>query len=168
MLSPDRRRFLSYALAALAGAPLAACGFTPAYGPSGPTRNLQGAIRAADPNDKRGFDFVERLEERLGNADHARYDLSYTIDTHSLGVGITADNSITRYNLRGSADWRVIERATGKQVTAGRAQSFTSWSATSTTIAGITSAEDASYRLMRILADQVVTQLVATSASWLK
>lgn len=168
MSSSDRRTFLTTTLAALAGVPLAACGFTPAYGPSGPAAHLQGSIRVADPGDKNGFDLVERLEERLGRPQSPRSDLEFSITTKPMGVGITEDNAITRYNLTGHVDWRLIDRATGQQITAGRAQSFTSWSATASTVAGIAAEEDAAFRLMRILADQIVTQLVATSGQWLK
>lgn len=164
MSSSDRRTFLTL----LAAAPLAACGFTPAYGPNGPAKNLQGAIRVADPTDKNSFDLVERLEERLGRPQAARYDLRFDLDRKSIGVGVTPDGTITRYNLVGTVDWRLTERGTGAQVTAGKVQNFTSWSATASTVAGIAAEEDAAFRLMRILADQMVTQLVATSGHWLK
>lgn len=168
MSSLDRRKFLTSALALTAGASLVACGFTPAYGPTGPAANLQGSIRVADPSDKNGFDLVERLEERLGRPQTARYDLNYAITTKVVAAGITADNAITRYNLQGHIDWRLIERASGVQITAGKAQSFTSWSATASTVAGIAAEDDAAFRLMRILADQIVAQLVASSGQWLK
>ncbi len=45
----------------------------------------------AGPTDKNAFDLVERLEERLGRPEDIRYDLSYTITTESVGVGITPD-----------------------------------------------------------------------------
>ncbi len=147
---------------------VAACGFTPAYGPGGPAERLQGAIRVADPRDKNGFDLVERLEERLGRPAAARYDLDFTLATHAVGVGVTPENTITRYNLVGSVDWRLTERGTGTRVTAGRVENFTSWSATGSTVAGVVAEEDAASRLMRILADQMVVQLVSTSGKWLK
>ena len=59
-IRPNRRSLLILPLA------LAACGFTPAYGPSGPAKHLQGAIHAIDPTDKNGFDLVERIEQNFG------------------------------------------------------------------------------------------------------
>jgi LPS-assembly lipoprotein len=53
----------------------------------------------------------------------------------------------------------------GNRLTEGVAQSFTAWSATGTTVAGLSAEEDAAYRLMRILADQIVTRLVASVGS---
>lgn len=156
---PSRRLIL---LAPLA---LAACGFAPAYGPGGGATKLTGAVRVQDPTDKNGFDLVERLEERLGRPEAARYDLSYTITTESVGVGITADNKITRYNLKGVIDYTLTEQATGARVTGGRVQSFTAYSATGSTVAQLAAEEDAALRLMRILADQIVARLIGAADS---
>jgi LPS-assembly lipoprotein len=158
MSSCNRRTFL---LAPLA---LAACGFTPAYAPGGAATRLMGTVRAADPTDKNAFDFVERIEERIGRPEVHRYDLSYTIATETVGVGITPDNRITRYNLKGAIDWALIDTATGARITGGRVQSFTAYAATGSTVAGLAAEEDAAYRLMRLLADQIVTLLVAEAA----
>jgi LPS-assembly lipoprotein len=158
MSSCNRRTLLFAPLA------LAACGFTPAYAPGGAATRLMGTVRAADPSDKNAFDFVERIEERLGRPEAARYDLAYSIVTETVGVGITPDNQITRYNLKGAIDWTLSDTATGARITGGRVQSFTAFAATGSTVAGLAAEEDAAYRLMRLLADQIVTRLVAEAA----
>ncbi|OYX20519.1 MAG: hypothetical protein B7Z04_05920 [Rhodobacterales bacterium 32-66-9] len=132
---------------------LAACGFTPAYAPGGAATALLGTVYVQDPGDRNGFDLVERLEERLGRT------------TETLGVGFTADNQITRYNLKGVIDYTLTDRASGARVTGGRVQNFTAYSATGSTVAGLAAEEDAGLRLMRILADQIVVRLVAALAS---
>ncbi len=81
-----------------------------------------------------------------------------------MGVGITADNRITRYNLKGAIDWTLTDSASGARLTGGRVQSFTAFAATGSTVAGLAAEEDAAYRLMRLLADQIVTRLVAEAA----
>jgi LPS-assembly lipoprotein len=158
MSSYSRRSLLLLPLA------LAACGFTPAYAPGGAATELTGSVRAADPTDKLGFDFVERIEERLGRTEVRRYDLAYTIATESVGVGITPDNRITRYNLKGAIEYTLTDAATGARITGGRVQSFTSYAATGSTVAGLAAEEDAAYRLMRLLADQVTARLIAEAA----
>lgn len=144
---------------------LAACGFTPAYAPGGGGDRLLGTIWVQDPTNKNGFDLVERLEERLGRPEDIRYDLAYTITTEAVGVGITTENEITRYNLKGVIDYTLTERASGTRVAGGRVQNFTAYSATGSTVAGLAAEEDAATRLMRILADQIVARLIAVSAS---
>jgi LPS-assembly lipoprotein len=161
MSSSDRRSFLMLAALSLTG-----CGFTPAYAPGGPAAQLQGAVRVDDPNDKNGFDLVERIEERIGRPDAPRYTLTYTITTAPIGVGITPENAITRFNLTGSVAWGLNELGTGQRVTGGRVQNFTSYSATGSTVAGLAAEEDAAFRLMRIMADQIVTNLIASSSRW--
>ena len=147
---------------------LAACGFTPAYGPGGPAAGINGTIRAADPTDKNAFDLVARLDQRLGRPNADRYDLSYTITTQPVGVGITPDNAITRYNLKGAVDWMLTDRGTGLRRAGGKVESFTSYSATGSTVAGLAAEEDAATRLMRILADQIGARLIASSSDWLQ
>lgn len=144
---------------------LAACGFTPAYAPGGAAAGLQNTIEAAEPRSKPAFDLVERLEERLGPPDVPLYALTYKIALKTEGLGISTDNAITRYNLLGTVDWQ-LARADGVKVTSGRAKSFASYSATGSTVAGLAAEEDAANRLMRILADQIVAQITATSAQW--
>lgn len=165
MSLPDRRTVIVSGLALLG---LAACGFTPAYAPGGPAASLQGAFLLAEPDDKLGFDFVERMEERLGRGTSARYDVSYDIDTRTVGIGEQRNNTTTRFNITGSIDWGVTDRTTGTRVTGGTVTNFTSYSATGSTVASLSAQEDAQYRLMRSLADQIVTRLTATSGLWVK
>jgi LPS-assembly lipoprotein len=161
---PTRGRAVSRRFVVLTPLALAACGFTPALAPNGPATALLETVYVQDPTDKNGFDLVERLEERLGRPENPKYDLAYTIVTETVGVGITTDNQITRYNLKGVIDYSLTDRASGARVTGGRVQSFTAYSATGSTVAGLAAEEDAATRLMRILADQITAQLIAASA----
>lgn len=169
MSSSDRRQFLrllaAIPLAGTLAGTLAACGFAPAYGPGGPAADIGGAIRLADPTDKNAFDFVGRMEQRLGRPANPRFELAYTIATKAIGVGITPEGAITRYNLTGSVDWALTDPA-GARLSGGRVESFTSYSATGSTVAGLAAEEDAALRLMRILADQIVSRLIATAGVW--
>jgi LPS-assembly lipoprotein len=155
MSSFSRRVFL------LLPAALAACGFTPAYAPGGDAGKLTGSIWVEDPTEKRGFDLVQRLEERLGRPQNARYRLAYVITTATTGLGVTPEDVITRNSVKGAVDWTLSDKATGARLTGGRVQSFTSYTATGSTVAGQAAAQDAETRLMRILADQLVTRLIA-------
>jgi len=158
----DRRLFIGFC----ATAALAACGFTPAYAPGGAGVVLHNSILAAEPSDKPAFDLVERLEERLGPPQAPRFGLDYTIKTNPVGVAITSYNAVTRYNLNGTVDWTLSDFATGVRLTGGRVDNFTSYSATGSTVASLAAEEDATLRLMRILADQIVARLLATSGQW--
>lgn len=158
----DRRHLL----ALLAAAPLAACGFTPAFAPGGPADGLTGSVRAADPQDQNSFDFVRSFEDRLGRPSAPRYSLAYKIETDTEGLAIARDNTTTRYQLRGTVTWSLNDLATGTRLTGGTAKNFTAWFDTGTTVATLAAREDAGRRLMQILADQIATQIIATAGSW--
>lgn len=161
MSSFNRRTLLTLPLAL--PAVLTACGFTPAYGPAGPAQGLQGRIRAADPGDKNGFDFVTAIEARFGRSKDPRYGLAYTITTQSVGVGFATDTTITRYNLKGRVDWSLTDTESDTRISGGTAENFTSWSATSATVAAVAAEQDAAKRLMVILADQITAEILAAS-----
>ena len=145
---------------------LAGCGFQPAFGPDGPATRLLGSIAVAAPSDKLGFDLVERLEQRLGRGRAPSYALGFAITTRSTGVGITPDNAITRFNITGAVAFALTEVGSGAELASGTVESFTSYSASGTTVSTLAAERDAETRLMRLLADQMVARLVAASGSW--
>ncbi|MCG6904702.1 MAG: LPS assembly lipoprotein LptE [Rhodobacter sp.] len=160
-MSFSKRSFLAASLATLA-----ACGFSPVYAPGGAGDGLRHAILVQEPDNRNEFSFVSQLEKRLGRAQSAPYALNYTIRTRTKGVGITPAQETTRYNLFGIAKYEVIDRATGKSVSSGMVENFTGYSATSLIVGTQSVTRDANERLMVVLADQVVTRLIATSTDW--
>ncbi|RMC35591.1 LPS assembly lipoprotein LptE [Paracoccus alkanivorans] len=151
--------------AALAGLlALAACGLTPVYGPGGAGDRLFGKIRPRDPKTYEDFAFNRRLAERLGPDGQALYDLDYLVSIGVVPQAITPDEVTTRYSLNGTADFSLRD-SSGKVFASGRVSSFTSYSTTGTTIATLSAERDARERLARMLADQVVTRLLAASAA---
>lgn len=154
------------ALCGLALAAVAGCGFTPAYGPDGAASALRGRVLVEAPEDRRGFDLAARLEERLGRPAQAAYALDYQIATNRVDIGVSPTNAITRFNLLGRVDYTLRDLQTDAILAEGEVRNFTAYSATGTTLATRTAELDARRRLMRILADQIVNQLVATSGSW--
>lgn len=154
MWSPDRRAAL-LALLALAG-----CGLTPVYGPGGAGQRLFGKVRPRDPQTYQDFAFNRRLAERLGEG--SQYDLDYRITVGVVPQAITRDEVTNRYSLNGTADFALTDRE-GRVLAQGRVSNFTSYSTTGTTIATLTAEGDARTRLAEMLADQVVTRLLAAS-----
>lgn len=141
---------------------LSACGLQPVYGPGGAASKLFGQVRPADPGTPEEFIFNRRVAERLGPEGGA-YALDYTLRIGAVAQGITPDEITTRYSLNGSADFRLTDAATGATLTQGQVSSFTSYSTTGTTVATLTAEYDARQRLARMLADQVVTRLLAAA-----
>ncbi|MCK4712378.1 MAG: hypothetical protein KAT26_05815 [Marinosulfonomonas sp.] len=162
-MSLFNRRALFLSLAALG-----ACGFQPAYGPAGSATGLRGSVEVDAPDTENGFNFVRRLEERLGQPQAAQYALSYTLELSQDDLAITQAQEITRYNVVGVVPYSVRNISTGVVVHSGTVDSFASYSATGTTVSTHTAKRSAYARLMIMLADQITNRLIATSGGWEK
>lgn len=158
MSSFDRRTLLI-----LLPAALAACGFTPVYGPGGNGERLRGRVRVAAPDSTDSYLLVRNLEERLGRAAQPAYALSFTLITDTQGQAITAANETTRYSIVGRVDYALKSLASGDVVASGQVDNFTGYSATGSTVETLAGERDARARLMTILADQIATRLYATA-----
>lgn len=151
----NRRLFL------ISAAALAGCGFTPAFAPGGAATRLQGRVLVDEPDSRPGYLLTRRFEERLGRANPARYGLSYSIGLTDSAIAVSSTNVITRYNKIGTVTWALRDLETDKVLTSGKAESFTSYSASGTTVATQAAERDAEARLMAILTDQIITRLIA-------
>ena len=140
---------------------LAACGFAQVYGPGGSGGKLFGKVRTADPRTPDDFTFAGRIAEQFGPDRQPLYELAWQLRIAVVPQAITPEEVTTRYSLNGSAEYVLSEIATGRKLGRGQVSSFTSYSTTGTTIATMTAERDAHERLARMLADQVVTRLLA-------
>ena len=159
MLLYNRRRFG----VVLAAAALAGCGFKPVYGPDGTGAALLGQLSLDPPQDRNDYLLQRRIEERLGQATAGAWRLSTQIKTDDIGLGFTTDGDITRYNINGTTDYTLRRTGSSKIFRQGKIQHFTSYSATGTTVATLAAKRDAEVRLMTILADQIIDQLLIIS-----
>ena len=154
---PSRRRFLL----ALPLVALAACGFEPLYGPGGEGMALQNRVLVDAPGDRYGYFLVRELESQLGRAASPQWGLALTTTTTEDGLAIDSEGNTRRYNLLGTTSYALRDLSSGQIVTSGKVESFTGYSATGTTVATRAAELDAQERLMKILADLVVSRLYA-------
>ncbi|GGE44204.1 hypothetical protein GCM10011360_34340 [Primorskyibacter flagellatus] len=159
-MSCDRRLLLTL----LAALPLAACGFTPAYAPQGGADTLSRAVQVRAPVTRNDYMLTRQLETRLGRAVAADYLLDYTLTVQDERIAITANNITRRFNLVGRASY-TLTTMDGTTVTRGTVDSFTGYSATGSTVATRAARADAEERLTTILADQIVTRLIAAASA---
>ncbi|WP_146585001.1 LPS assembly lipoprotein LptE [Puniceibacterium confluentis] len=155
-----KRRSLLLGAAAL----LASCGFTPVYGPGGGAEALLGQIALDAPDTREGYLLTQRLEERLGRGLGGAYALSYAISVETEGLGTTSDGSTTRYQLLGKVAYSLKDAATGATLNSRDTSAFSGYSATGSNVATLAAERDATRRLMVILGDQMVDQLVLWSS----
>jgi len=157
-MSSFSRRYVLGAAIALSG-----CGFTPAYGPAGGAQKLQGTVLVDAPTDRDTYLMTQSLEERLGRSQNAAYGLSYALTLNEERMAVTGNNITTRFNVVGKATYALRDLASGAVLTNGIVDSFTGYSADSTTVATLSAKGDARARVISILADQITNRLIAIS-----
>ncbi|MEM7295743.1 MAG: LPS assembly lipoprotein LptE [Pseudomonadota bacterium] len=148
---------------AFALAVMGACGFEPAFRAAGGASALIGTTQIQDPSDRDGFDFVRHLETQLGAATQARHVLDWSLSVRSEGIAITSAQETTRIDLIGTASYTLRELASGQILQSGSVRGFTGYASSGITAASRTDETSARGRLMVILADRVVTELLAGS-----
>ena len=82
-----------------------------------------------------------------------------------LSTGATQTNAITRYNVTGHVDYTLRLAADDSVLISGTVQNFTSYSASGTVVSTAAAERDAYVRLMRLLADEIVTDMIAKSSA---
>lgn len=148
---------------------LAGCGFEPLYAPGSPAVGEIGRIAVSPIEGEPGFLMRERLTERLGDPAASDYRLDVTLRLVRHGVALTQQDYTTRYNLTGTATYKLTPAAGGAPVASGSITTFTGYSApqseNASAFASLSAEQDAERRLARTLADQILLQLAMTAGN---
>ena len=156
MWSCNRRWFL-FSAAAVGG-----CGFTPVYGPNGIGHTLRGQVQIDTPDTPDTYRLVRYIEERLGHAPNPVFGLSYSLGSREEGLAVTASQIIERYNILGDLSYALRRLDDMTVVASGKVSGMTAYSASGTTVATRAAQRDAYERLMVLLGDRMITQLLMT------
>lgn len=159
----NRRKFLTLTATPLA---LSACGFTPIYSDGSAAEQMHGRIALGDFVGLDGFQMREQLETRLGTATAATHRLDVVLNVDSVGIAITQDGSITRYNLSGTAMFTVTQLG-GGIVFQDSVAAFTAYNATASAYATRIAEQDAYRRMAVTIADKILTRLSTSAEDWL-
>ena len=140
-----------------------ACGFTPVYGTNGNASVLLNSVLVHEPKNREGYSLTKQIEKRLGRATDPRFNLGVTVTTSEATLNVDSTGNINRYNVLGLVEYTLSDTQTGQIAASGRVDSFTGYSASGTTVSAQAAKEDAQERLMIILADLLISNLIATS-----
>lgn len=146
----------------LAPLALAACGFAPVYGSGGGAADLRGAIAFSEPRSPSDFVLEGRLQERLGAPVAPRYRLQTEVTVTETPAAFAPGRRIVRYTIDGTARF-ALATLEGAPVISGTVTAFTAYSATGTSVANLAAEDDARHRLSVLLADQIVTRILAAA-----
>ena len=148
----NRRKFIFLSLATTG------CSFSPVYKSNLGPEFLRGKIVLPAPKNRQDYMLYSKLEENFGQLENPVFSLSVSYGITSKGLGSLG--SITRYNLIGSANFRLVEISTNTLIISDKSKTFTSYSASSQTLATETAARAARDRLMTSIADQISTSIM--------
>ena len=141
---------------------VAACGYAPALAPGGLGGQLIGKVDLAAPSDRNSYDLTNALEDRLGAPGAGAYLLTTTVEVSEEVVGITRQQEVQRYNLRGTARYVLTNPATGETLLEGSVADATAYFTTDTAVSTRAAQLDANKRLMTLLAEDIFARLVAS------
>ena len=142
---------------------LTACGFTPVYGTNSNASVLLNSVLVQEPKNREGYSLTKQIEKRLGRATDPRFNLGVSVTTSEAALNVDSTGNINRYNVLGLIEYTLRDTQTGQIAASGRVDSFTGYSASGTTVSAQAAKEDAQERLMIILADLLISNLIATS-----
>jgi len=152
MLLYNRRKFIFFSLLA------SGCSFSPVYKSDLGPGFLKGKIVLPKPNNRNDYMLYSKLEENFGHLENPVFNLSISYGVISKGLG--GLGSIKRYNLIGNANYSLVEISTSALIIEDKLKTFTSYSASSQTLATETAARAAQDRLMVSIADQISTSII--------
>jgi LPS-assembly lipoprotein len=158
-----------FALGALSPA-LAGCGLTPLYGggAAGPIQTTLASVEVAPIPGEAGWLLSNAVRDRIlaarsGGA--ARYRLDIKLDDRIEGLGVRADDVVTRERRTLRARYQLVELATGEVVLDATAGSDAGIDVASSEYATIAAEKSALERLSGIVADQIVARLARYARS---
>ncbi len=143
---------------------LSACGFEPAYVSTNAGKSIRNNFDLMAPTDRGTYQFYHDLKGQISDNPQGKYALSYSISKNTTNAAIDADGRSHRSLLKGALDYKITSKTTGDTVTKNRIVGFTSYSALASSVASNASGRDATKRLMKILSDNLVDDLMLAAA----
>lgn len=141
---------------------LAACGLRPLYGGAdSPARATLGAVEVGGIPGRSGYLMRGALEQRLGTArsETPRYRLEITLDDRIEGLGVRADNVVTRERRTLRARFQLVTADRGTVLLDATAGADAGIDVVSSEYATIAAEDSALERLTEQVADQIVARI---------
>ena len=122
---------------------------------------LQNALRIEEPDSQNAYFVTRRIEERLGaGGASAPYELDLIVSLNEESSASTSDGALTRYQVLGRVTYALRRTGETEVLDTNTVRHFTGYSASGSTVATLQAKRDAEERMMVILADRVVQELV--------
>jgi len=161
------------AVAAIAGCALtvllAACGFQPLHGRQNDSAGADAApmasladIYIAPIPDRIGQEvrngLLDRLN-RLGQPAKPRFRLNVVLQSRKEGLAIRSDETVTRFNFRLGARFKLIDTQSGETLFSGRTVAISAYNIVRSSFANVTAEKDAQSRAAREVSEEIHAQI---------
>ncbi len=153
------------AFALLAALGLAGCGFRPLYGETASSAAVTAELQsvAVDPiRSQAGVELRNHLIDRLtpaGQPNSARYRLTIGLREVREGGAVRLDASVTRYNYRLTANYKLTDTETGETIFSGSSFSIVPYDVVDSQFATIYSRIDAESRAAEAVSEDIKLRL---------
>ena len=142
---------------------LGGCGLHPLYAGGGSAEVAQGlgAVEISDIQGKSGWLMRQALADRVGVGGHAapRYRLDVKLDDRLEGLGVLANDTVSRERRTLRARYQLIDIASGNILLDATAGSDAGVDIVSSEYATVAAEQTALENLTRVVADRIVTSL---------
>ncbi|MHA6718534.1 LPS assembly lipoprotein LptE [Sphingomonas sp. RS6] len=141
---------------------LSGCGLHPLYsgGGSGAVASTLAGVEVAPIAGQSGWLVSNALKDRLGSrGTTARYRMEVKLDDQIIGLGVRADDSVTRERRTLRARYQLIDLSNGQVVLDATAGSDAGIDVVGSEYATIAAEKSALERLSGIVADQIVARV---------
>ena len=143
---------------------LAACGFKPMHAPGAFTDTGYSFEKISITNtkeDKPNFLLKQALRDRFGDNQSTQYELKISPKVTRGGLGIGADDVASRYDMRMTAAYDLIETKSGKSVHKGSVRSVSTFAAPRDPYGTIAAENNATEQVARETADRIIIKLAS-------
>lgn len=142
---------------------LGGCGFTPLYATPGVSSGMAN-IEVITPEGRTGHLLSENLQDNLAvkRGQETAYRLALSIDERRYARGLSTENVATWYELSLRVSYSLIDKASGRTMTAGVMPISVSYNAVNDPYAGIVAQQDGQKRAAAEAAQRIRIEL----ASW--
>ena len=139
---------------------LAGCGFTPLYATPGVSSGLAN-IEVITPEGRTGHLLSEDLQDDLAvrRGEPTLYRLALALDEKRYARGLSTENVATWYELSVRVSYSLIDKASGKTLTAGEMPISVSYNAVNDPYAGIIAQQDGQKRAAAEAAQRIRIEL---------
>jgi len=143
---------------------LTACGFKPMHAPGAFTESGYSFEKISVSNaneDKPNFLLKQALRDRFGDNQDTQYELKISPKVTRGGLGIGADDVASRYDMRMTAAYDLVERKSGKSVHKGTVTSISTFAAPRDPYGTIAAENNATEQVAKETADRIIIKLAS-------